>query len=260
MAYKIGRAVRRRLPRGPRDALFQLGLFITADLFYEIVRGIVEGRDQVAFANARAIVGIERALGLFFEPGLQAGILSKTWLIEAANWAYMNTHFFITTAFLIWLYLARNNSFYFVRNMFLVAMAMALVGYMLVPTAPPRMLASMGFIDTVAEVSSVSNDSTLARILINPYAAMPSMHMAFALLISVPAAMLVRNIALKALWALYPALVFFVIIVTANHFWLDALAGALVAGASALTAHRLLSKARPAAWAWQKTRPERVTA
>ncbi|MDQ5832040.1 MAG: phosphatase PAP2 family protein, partial [Actinomycetota bacterium] len=111
----------RWLPNGWLDAFRQLGLFAAAYYLYRIVRGLVDGRADLAFENARALVDIERALGLFFEPGLQAWTASQGWLLTGANWLYVNSHFVITTTFLVWLYLARNHAFYYVRNMFMVA-------------------------------------------------------------------------------------------------------------------------------------------
>ena len=96
---------------------------------------------------------LERSLGAFFEPGFQQAFLAHQWVIEAANWMYFNSHFVITTAFLVWLYLFRNENFNFVRNMFLVAMGLALVGYALFPTAPPRMFPGAGFTDTITAFS-----------------------------------------------------------------------------------------------------------
>ena len=170
----------------------------------------------------------------------------------------MNTHFVITTAFLIWLYLFRNDSYYFVRNMFMVAMGLALVGYTLFPTAPPRLLPELGFVDTITDFAQVNHDSALVKVFVNPYAAVPSMHIAFALLISVPAFRISRHAVSKAFWAAYPMLVLFVVVVTANHFWLDAAAGALVAGVSALVAARVLARVRPGAWSW-RTAPRTAT-
>lgn len=251
LVRRAKKAVLRALPRGPKDAVLQLGLFVVADLLYEAIRGISDGSAQLAFSNGRAIAGLEQKLSLFFEPSLQHLVLKQQWLVEAANWAYMNTHFVVTTAFLIWLYFARNDNFYFVRNMFMVAMGLALVGYLAIPTAPPRMLASLGFTDTIVQFSHISSDSTTMRTLINPYAAVPSMHMAFAIMISVPAYALVKSHFFKAGWALYPLLVLFVIMVTANHFWFDALVGALVAAVAAVAAERVLSRLKPYQWGWQ---------
>ncbi len=99
---------------------------------------------------------LERSIGRFFEPGFQQALLEHTpWLIDFANFMYLNSHFVITTGFLAWLYLFRNEHFYFVRNMFLVAMGLALVGYALYPTAPPRLFPSEGFTDTIAAFTGV---------------------------------------------------------------------------------------------------------
>jgi hypothetical protein len=240
-----------RLPKGWGDLLRQVGLFALADICYETVRGVAEGRASVAFANADTLVEAERATGTYFEADLQGALISQQWLIEAANWMYMNTHFVVTTSFLVWLYLFRNQSFYFVRNMFLVAMGLALIGYTLFPTAPPRLLPEEGFVDTITDFSQVGHDSALVKLFVNPYAAVPSMHIAFALMISIPGISISRHAVSKVFWALYPVLVLFVVVVTANHFWLDAAAGAAVAAVAALVAHRLLAAMGPGNWSWR---------
>jgi membrane-associated phospholipid phosphatase len=231
------------------DALRQLTLFAGAYYAYRIVRGIVDGQTTIAFDHARSIVDMEKGVGLFFEPGLQHWALGRPWLIDAADWSYVNSHFLVTTTFLIWLYLARNRTFYFVRNMFMIAMGLALVGYLVFPAAPPRLLPEWGFTDTVTNAVGQSQANT-AKLLFNPYAAMPSMHVAFALMIAIPAIKVTATRALQYVWAFYPAFVTLVVIVTANHFWLDAAGGVLVAAISAYTAHAALGRARPEAWAW----------
>ena len=109
---------------------------------------------------------------------------------------YVNSHFVITTTFLIWLYIARNYAYYYVRNMFMVAMTLALAGYLVYPTAPPRFLPEWGFTDTVANFVGEGAENS-ANALYNPFAAVPSMHVAFALMIAVPGVFLVRNRVLK---------------------------------------------------------------
>jgi membrane-associated phospholipid phosphatase len=246
----------RWLPHGWLDALRQLALFGGAYYLYRIVRGIVDGQAGLAFENARAVVDAERSLHLFFEPGLQQWAHDHVnWVLWVANWMYVNSHFVVTTTFLIWLYLARNHAYYFVRNMFMIAMGLALVGYVTFPTAPPRFLPEWGFADTVASFVGESAENS-AGVLYNPFAAMPSMHVAFALMIAVPAIMLVRNRALKVLWSVYPAVVAFVVVVTANHFWLDAAVGVMVAAVSAVAATAALARARPEAWAWRRAAAE----
>jgi membrane-associated phospholipid phosphatase len=247
----------RWLPQGWLDALRQLLLFAGAYYAYRLVRGLVDGQAALAFENARTLVDVERTLGLFFEPGLQAWAEGQDWILTAANWMYVNSHFVITTTFLVWLYIARNHAFYYVRNMFMIAMGLALVGYVAFPTAPPRYLPEWGFTDTVAAfVGSAAEQS--ATVLYNPFAAVPSMHVAFALMIAIPAIKLVRHRALQVLWAIYPVVVTFVVMVTANHFWLDVALGAVVAAVSASAASYALARARPDAWAWRARRVEAV--
>jgi hypothetical protein len=247
---RVWRLSGRWLPNGWLDAIRQLALFAGAYYLYRIVRGIVDGQAGLAFENARNLVDAERALGLFFEPGLQAWAEGQEWLLTFANWMYVNSHFVITTTFLIWLYIARNHAYYFVRNMFLVAMGLALVGYVAYPTAPPRFMPEWGFSDSVAEFVGEKADQS-ANVLYNPFAAVPSMHVAFALMIAIPAIILVKHRVLKLLWAFYPLVVTFVVMVTANHFWLDAALGALVAAVSAYAASAAFARARPEAWAWR---------
>jgi membrane-associated phospholipid phosphatase len=124
------------------------------------------------------------------------------------------------------------------------------VGYTVFPTAPPRFLPEWGFTDTVANFVGETAENS-ANVLYNPFAAVPSMHVAFALMIAIPAFMLVRNRVLKALWLAYPFVVTLVVMVTANHYWLDAALGALVAAVSACTASAGFARLRPEAWGWR---------
>jgi hypothetical protein len=230
------------------DAVRQLLLFGGAYYLYRLVRGLVDGQVDAAFSHARWIVNVERGAHLFFEPSVQTWAIGRSWIIHLSDFMYVNAHFIITTAFLIWLYFWRNEGFYFVRNMFMVAMGLALVLYAVYPTAPPRFLPEWGFTDTVADFFG-PGASHSASVLYNPYAAMPSMHVAFALMIGIPAVKLVRWRPGKIFWALYPLFITFVVISTANHFWLDAAVGAVVAAVSAY-ASAALARARPDAWAF----------
>jgi PAP2 superfamily protein len=185
---------------------------------------------------------------MFFEPSVQSWAIGSSWLIHISDFMYVNAHFIITTAFLVWLYFWRNEAFYFIRNMFMVAMALALVLYVVYPTAPPRFLPEWGFTDTVSDFFG-AGASHSASVLYNPYAAMPSMHVAFALMIGIPAVKLVKWRPGKIFWAFYPVFITFVVISTANHFWLDAAVGGVVAAVSAY-ASAALARARPDAWAF----------
>jgi membrane-associated phospholipid phosphatase len=237
------------LPHGYGDAGRQLGLFVLAELSYELVRGLADGERVRAMINGQNVIDLEKGVGTLFEPGLQKLFLDHRWVIDFANFMYMNSHFVVTTAFLVWLYIFRNQHFYFVRNMFMVAMGLALIGYALLPTAPPRLFE--GFTDTITDYAQVNHDSALVKVFINPYAAIPSMHCAFALMIGVTGALIARHKLTKIAWAVYPLLVFWVVVVTANHFWSDAAAGYLVAILAALAAREVLARARPAVWSFR---------
>ena len=239
-----------RLPRGWADVFRQLGLFALADVCYETVRGVADGQQTAAFMHGQQVIDFERSTHTFFEPSLQAVFLPVQWMIDLANQIYMNSQFAVTIAFLVWLYLFRNDAFYFVRNMFMAAMALALVGYTLFPTAPPRLYPQYGFVDTITDFSGINHDSALVKVFINPYAAVPSMHCAFAMMIGVSGVRVSRHWFTKAFWAVWPLLVVWVVVVTANHYWIDAALGWMVAAASAFLAFKL-ARMRPEVWGWR---------
>jgi hypothetical protein len=234
------------LPHGWLDAARQVSLFGLAYLCYRLVRGWADGSANAAFVHARDLISLERTLHVFVEPSVQAWASGSHFVIVLASWLYVNAQGPITIGALVYLYLRHNSSFYFVRNMFMIAMAIALVGYVVFPTAPPRFLPEWGFTDTVADSLhvTVSNKSAAMSALFNPYAAVPSMHVAFALMIGWPLARLARNRAVAVMGAVYPFVMTFVIVVTANHFLVDALLGAITAGVSAYGAI-WLARARP---------------
>jgi membrane-associated phospholipid phosphatase len=246
----------RVLPHGWLDALRQVSLFGLAYLAYRLVRGLVEGNANEAFAHARDLISLERGMHLFVEPSIQTWASGSHVLMVVSSWIYVNAQTSVTVGALVYLYLRHNGSFYFVRNMFMIAMGIALVGYTAFPTAPPRFMPEWGFVDSVADFAHVHVDSanTSVSAVTNLYAAVPSMHVAFALMIGWTLARLVRTPVARVLWILYPFLMTFVIVVTANHFLLDAMLGALTAGASAYGA-TWLARARPSVWRFSRVAP-----
>jgi hypothetical protein len=239
----------RFLPKGWRDLLTQILLFCGAYWLYRLVRGMTDGKVAESFDNARDLIGLERGLGLFVEPAIHAWAQGSALVIDVASWMYVNSHFAITTVTLAFIYLRRNDSFYFVRNMFMVAMGIALVLYAAYPTAPPRFMPEWGFSDSVAQFTGLTSQNSSADALYNPFAAVPSMHVAFALMLGVPMARMARRRWAKALWLVYPLVVTFVVVATANHWWFDAFLGAVTAAVAAAVA-MLFARWRPAAWAW----------
>jgi hypothetical protein len=220
----------RVLHKGWTDFLLQLGLFAVADLLYEISRTLAKGDLAVAFVHARDVVSVEKSIGIFTELDVQHWALARPWVLDVANITYFHAHFAVTTCFMFWLYLRRNNFYYFVRNIVFSAMALALIGYILFPTAPPRMLTDLGFIDTLEKTADVNFNTGAVSLLSNPFAAVPSVHTCFSLIIGTSYFFLVRRRAIRFLWLLYPCLIVFSIVATGNHFWLDAILGAGLAG------------------------------
>ena len=246
----VGASIDRLLPRGIVDAVWQFFLFLAAYQGYQLVRGLTDSGAIAAYTNAHHVMDLEKSMGSFFEPGLQQALIDHaSWAVDFANFMYLNSHFVITTGFLAWLYLFRNEYFYFVRNMFMVAMGLALVGYVAFPTAPPRMFPSEGFTDTIASFTGAAQDSKTASLLLNQYAAVPSMHIAFSMMVGLSAAALAQRRISRVLWSAYPLVVFFVIVATGNHYWVDAAAGGVVACLAGAAAAQL-ARLRPEAWGW----------
>jgi hypothetical protein len=240
----------RLLPHGILDVARQVLLFAVAYYAYRLVRGWIDdpAGASVAFDNARHLIHIEQTMGFFVEPSVQAWASTKPAIIDFTSWMYLNAQSSVTVGCLIYLYIFHNKSFYFVRNMFMVAMGIALIGYTVFPTAPPRFFPEWGFFDAVADFTGVDHTASV-NALFNPYAAVPSMHVCFALMIGIPMARLAKYRITKVAWRLYPLLVTFVIVATGNHFLSDAFLGAATAGVAAWAA-TWLARTRPAAWAF----------
>ena len=243
----------RLLPHGIFDVVRQVLLFAVAYYGYSFIRGVADGNPAPAFEHGRQVIELERSLHVFAEPSIQSFVSNWGFVTDAASWVYINAQTTVTLSALVWLYLFRTESFYFVRNMMMGAMGLALIGYTVFPTAPPRFFPEWGFYDSVSNFTGVSSDSVTVNTLFNPYAAVPSMHVAFSLMIGWPLARLVRSRVARTFWSLYPFLITFVIVVTANHFLFDAFAGACVAAVASATALSL-ARARPSAWAFAHQR------
>jgi len=251
MSVRIASLRGRVLPNGWVDLLRQCGLFGGAYLLYRLVEGAVDGNAAAAFAHARELISLERTLHIFVEPAIQSWATSSHLLLVIAAYVYINAQTTILIALLLYLYIAHNRNYYFVRNMLFVGMAIGLIGYGLFPTAPPRFLPEWGFIDTLQQVTGLSSrNNVISNVFINPYAAVPSMHVAFAVMLGWTLARLVRARLAKVFWALWPLFITFMTVITGNHFLIDAVLGLLVAGVSMVAARRLAAL-RPHAWTFR---------
>ena len=239
MQSAIKRTSQRVFPRGALDAVRQLALFACCYVGYQIVRGLVDGSQSTAFWNATKVIELESSLSIFVEPAVQTWTRGNDLLIGFADWMYLNSHYLVTFSALAFIYIRRNSSFYFVRNMFLIAMGLALIGYALYPTAPPRLMPEWGFTDTLALATGTRVDNEQASALLNLYAAVPSMHVCFSLMIGASMLTLTNRVWARVIWACYPLMVTWVVVATGNHYLFDALLGAVTAGIAWLGANRL---------------------
>ncbi len=244
----------RLLPRGWGDVLRQLAMFGLAYGGYEVVRWGVGGDGELPSGDATRIINFERGLHVFVEPSVQAWAQNRRVLIDAADWTYLNAHYLVTIGALAYIYLRRNDSFYFVRNMFMIAMGIALIAYAVYPTAPPRLMDAWGFTDSIQQFTGITVEHGPGSALLNLYAAVPSMHVGFAAMIGIPMARLSSRRSIAALWCLYPLLISFVVVATGNHYLTDVVLGGLTAASAALLSDRLLARARPDAWAFGEAR------
>jgi hypothetical protein len=238
-------ALRERfLPRGPVDLIVQLAVIAAAYYAWRYARGAVDGSMTASFAHARDLVDAERALGALIEPNVQQWAVSSGWPAEVARWGYANLHFKGSCIALAAIFFIYRGSYGFVRNMVLAGMAISVIGYALYPTAPPRFLPELGLDPSSAVTGNQPQLSSTGDPLFNPFAAVPSMHVGLSLILFWSLALLVKARPLKVLLFGYPFLMTYVVVASGNHFWLDAVLGAVAAAAAAGVAV-LLGRLRP---------------
>ena len=215
-------AGRRYLPRGYADLAFQAAIWFGFVFAYQVARGFADRNPAKAFADGWRILDFEQhTTHHVFELTLQQFVVSSQLLSKLVAWTYWNSEFTVVGLALLWVYLRRHDAFARFRNAIISANLVGLVGYVLLPTAPPRMFPSLGFID--------HHTNGVVQLAGNPYAAMPSLHAADALIVGVVLATLVRRPLWKIVWLLWPAWVWFAVMASGNHFWLDVLAGIFLA-------------------------------
>jgi hypothetical protein len=215
-----------------RDVL-EVVLVVIAFLLYFLVRGSVVDRDAEALRNALNIIDVEQALGFFWEPEMHEAVLGRQALLQLFNAIYFWLDFPLIVAVGLWLYLSGHRHEYTVaRDGLLASGAVALVVYNMFPVMPPRLLpvdTGFSFVDTVNEYSHASYQAQSTEAFVNPYAAVPSLHYGWQLLVGGVLFWTAENVWLKALGVMMPVMQFAAVIFTANHYILDTMAGLLAA-------------------------------
>ena len=207
----------------------QLAIWFGFLFAYQAARGIADRNPPKAFDNGLRVIGFEKHVHGLIELSFQRFVDSSQFLMSLASWTYWNSEFTVVGLALLWVYLRRHDYFIRFRNTILLANVIGLVGYVLLPTAPPRMFPDLGFADTLGDFGGLNHGSGLVQLAANPYAAMPSLHAADALIVGIVLFSVCRNRFVKVFWLVWPAWVWFSVMGTGNHFALDVLAGIVVA-------------------------------
>jgi membrane-associated phospholipid phosphatase len=224
-----GYAEERRLPRGWAHLALQFAVWFGFYAVYQAARGAADRGVAEAFWNGTLVIEAENKLRTLVEPAIQDFVERSSLLIAATSYTYWLSQFAVVGLTLLWVYFRHHERFADFRNWLIAANLVGLLGYVLMPTAPPRMFPEWGFSDTLAEHASVSHDSGLVSFAANPFAAMPSLHAMDALIVGIVMASVCRTQVARILWLAWPAWVTFAVMGTGNHYWLDCAAGFLVA-------------------------------
>jgi membrane-associated phospholipid phosphatase len=204
-----------------RFAAVELGIWASLYPAYLLVRGssIEQGPDAVA--HAVELVDIERATGLFHEADIQSAVGPA---VELLSVYYMLGFGPLIAGVLIWLGLRHRELYRDLRTLLLTSLGLAVIGYLAFPTAPPRLVPGLGITDTVG--MSAHDTGSVAGIRFNPYAAMPSMHVGWSILIGFFGFRAARRLWVKSLFVIHPFLMVVTVTATGNHYFIDAIGGA----------------------------------
>src|SRR5213079_3428717 len=206
-------AGRRYLPRGYADFARQLLIWFGFLAAYQVARGVADRDPTRAFANGWKVIDWEQRLAGLGELTLQGWTQSSHFLAELVSWTYWNSEFTVIGIALLWVYLRRNPAFTRFRNTILLA-------------------------NVLGQLGGLNHGSGLVELASNPYAAMPSLHAADALIVGVVLASVTRRWPIKVLWLLWPVWVWFAVMATGNHFWLDVFAGVMLGTVALLIVYR----------------------
>jgi membrane-associated phospholipid phosphatase len=221
-AYQ-GRSTRQEIARFLVEAVLLVG----AMLVYWLLRGAVPERIAESFSRASNIIRLEERLGIFFEPRWPESIIDNLAFVKIANWIYLWAHLPVLIGGGIWLYVRNRERYRVYRNALLISAVIGLLVYEFFPVAPPRLLPEWGFVDTVALLNP-ENYNLQPGFLVNHYAAVPSLHVGWALLVGIALFDVDHRVPVRVFAVLLPLAMFFSVVLTANHFIFDIIVGAVI--------------------------------
>lgn len=207
---------------------WQVALMVPPALLYFLVRDLSAGQEAEAFENASSIVSFQKTIGLDWEATLQQRVLDADWIISAVNWIYIYGHFPLLFTVLVLLFGLSKRDFVTLRNALVASGVVGLVCFALYPVAPPRLFAPDQFFDSLGELSSSYQILQNPKVT-NQFAAVPSFHVGWNLLAAIAVWRSTRFRPLKLVAALVPGLMMISVLLTANHWILDIIAGIAVA-------------------------------
>ncbi len=209
-------------------AVREVSIIGLAAYLYFFVRGLIETRVDDAMDRSHWLVSLERRLGLFHEATVQGWLLERDWLVALANSVYIYGHWPVVIGTLTWLLVRRREMFPIYRSAILISGAIGIMFFVVFPMAPPRFLPELGFVDTVtlhSEAYRVLQPPSLT----NQYAAMPSLHVGWNLLMGIAIVRCSTGRIWKVFGVVMPVLMVIATIVTANHYILDGVVGSSIA-------------------------------
>ncbi len=214
----------------------EVALVSGAYMAYELVRSLAAGRALDAFENTEIVVRAEQALGIFAELNMQVAMLSYSGLIDFLSLWYFWGHFPLIIGLAIWALYRHKQDYVWARNAIFAAGGLALIVYLLFPVAPPRLLPGAGFVDTLRGVFALQYDDSS---LVNEFAAVPSMHQGFAIITGATFYRILGGRFGLATLIFLPTVMLIAIVATGNHWFLDALLGAVAAAIGIFIANRI---------------------
>ena len=222
-------------------------LVVIAFLVYFFIRGAVVDRAGEALSNGLDLIALERALGFYWELEWQSWIIDDYWAVRVMNWIYFWGHMPLVVVLAVFLFVWHRSTYGLIRTAFLASGAIGVVIYALYPVAPPRLIPFAGYVDTMAVLDRVGYQAQEAQAFVNPYAAVPSLHFGWSMLLGGAFAWVGRRHTLVVVGGvLWPVLMLFSIVMTANHFIIDAVFGAIVSLAG-LAIAEAMRRAQPGA-------------